>query len=295
MRVTEKLITDSVVSNLFANTQQLYKTQQLVATGKRINKPSDDPIGMGRVLDCRKTISSIDQYNKNIARAKSQLRLTDSVLASVDNLLIRAKEVASFQSSGTANQNTRAIAAEEVKNIRDQILQLANTKLGNSYIFAGHKTDTPPFPEEGNPDYEYKGDAGEIKIIVGEKVDVTINANGGEAFADVVNIFGVLKDLEDGLRNNDTTKISEQMERLSNALDQILRTRARAGGKLNLLETTENYLANFKLNTEQILIETEDTDITKAIMDLTTLETAYQTSLAAAAKIIQPSLLNFLK
>jgi flagellar hook-associated protein 3 FlgL len=187
------------------------------------------------------------------------------------------------------------MAAEEVSNILDQILRIANTKLGNSYIFAGHKTDTTPFPDEGNPDYAYKGDAGEIKILVGESADVRINASGDEVFAGDTNIFSVLKDLEDGLRNNDTEKISVQIERIDDGMDQILNARAVVGERLNLLETTENYWINFKIYIEQMLAETEDADITKAIADLATLESAYQASLAAAAKIVQPSLLQFLR
>ena len=121
-----------------------------------------------------------------------------------------------------------------------------------------------------------------------------IGGAGDEVFAGSVNIFSVLKDLEDSLRNNDTAKISEQIERLDSGLEQILKARAGVGEKLNLLETTENYWVNFKMNTEQMLAEVEDADITKAISDLATLESAYQASLAAAAKIIQPSLLDFL-
>ena len=104
-----------------------------------------------------------------------------------------------------------------------------------------------------------------------------------------------MENLENGLRNNQTDQISAQVERIGTALDQVLNARAGVGEKLNLLETTGNYWTKFKMNTEQMLYETEDVDITQAIADLAVLETAYQASLASTAKILQPSLIEYLK
>ncbi len=299
MRVTNQLMANNVTSNLFKITEQLLDTQNMVSSGKRINKPSDDPVGTGQVLDYRKTISSINQYTRNIDQGEAQLNVTDSTLGEVENLIMRAKELALFQATATANQETREITAEEVKGIYDHVLQLANTKLGNNYIFAGYKIDTPPFSRSEDYVASYQGDDGEIKIIAGENVNVKINMNGdevftGEALADGVNVFNILKELKVGLESNDTTAISDQIESLDKALDQVLTARTETGAKLNQLETTKNHWADFKLNFETMLSETEDADIIKVITDLLSQETAYQASLSSAAKIIQTSLLDFL-
>lgn len=295
MRVTDKIIADSVISNLFVKTEQLFRAQQTVSTGKRISRPSDDPAGMGKVLDFRKTIASIDQYHKNIDRGRSQLQLTEATLGLVDNQLIRAKELAAYQATETSSPATRAMVAEEVRAIRDQIVQLANTKLGNSYIFSGHKTATPPFPEEGNPNLEYKGDAGQVNIIVGQNIELCINANGGDVFAGEVDLFGILNDLEESMLNDDTEGISRQIELLTDGMNQVLEVRAGIGEKLNVLDATENYWIQFKVNTQEMIVETEDVDIAKAIVDLTAIESAYQASLSVSANIIQPSLLDFIR
>jgi len=295
MRVTNKLMADTITNNLFKNTERLLKTQNMISSGKRINKPSDDPIGMGRVLDFRKRISSIDQYSRNISHGESWLKHTDSTLESVDTLLIRAKELAVYQATETASQETREIAAEEVKNIYDQIVQLANTKLGKSYIFSGHITDAAPFSRDVNYNASYNGDDGEIRISIGENVTTSINNNGEDIFTSDENVFDILRDLINGLENNDTAEISAQIEPLDEALNQIFKVRADTGAKLNRLETTKNYLANFKLNITQMLSETEDVDIIKAITDLTTQEAVYQASLASAARMIQPGLIDFLR
>ncbi|MBW2099633.1 MAG: flagellar hook-associated protein FlgL [Deltaproteobacteria bacterium] len=293
--MTNKLMADNVTSNLFKKTEQLFKSQNMLSSGKRINKPSDDPVGIGQVLDYRNTISSIDQYTRNISHGESQLNLTDSTLGDVENSILRAKDLALSQATATASQESRKITAEEVKTIYDQVLQLANTKLGNNYIFAGHKTDTAPFSRDGNYDATYNGHSGDIKIIIGENLDISINANGDDVFSSGVKIFDVLMDLKNGLENNDTAAISAQIELFDNALDQVLTARAETGSKLNRLETTKNYWADFKVNVEQMLSDTENADIIKVITDLQSQENAYQASLSSAARIIQPSLMDFLR
>ena len=425
MRVTNKMMTDTVSSNLFKKVGQLLKSQNVLSSGKRINMPSDDPIGMGKVLDYRKTICAIDQYDRNIAHGETWLDLTDSILNAIGDSFIRAKELALSQVNATVNADDMNVVAEEVKSIYDHVLQLANTKLGKSYIFAGHKTDTPPFSRDADYITSYNGDAeiteitcndanlplsplsggeyftlnspttgyyvwyniddapdepddtknpgpvddrtgikvdilstddvaevaentalainkivglgatssagivtvtnagtgavadaadnntgfssfditkqgtdgdkSEISIIAGENVEIGINANGEELFLSEVNIFEVLRELKVGLETNNSDAISGQLGRLDDALDQLLKVRAGVGAKLNRLEATENHWADFKLNIEQLLSDTEDADILKTVSDLTSQETAYQASLAAAARVIQPSLMDFLR
>ena len=175
-------------------------------------------------------------------------------------------------------------------------MQLANTKIGNSYILAGHRTDASPFTRDDDFNVTYNGDNGDIRIIIGENVKMSINVTGDETFIDGVNIFHVLRDLKNGLEDNDTGAISEQIERLDDCLNQILDARSRVGAKLNRLDTTENYWSDFKMNIKEILYNTEDVDITRAYTDLTAQETAYQASLAASSAILQSgSLIDFLR
>jgi len=295
MRVTDKLMAATVTSSLFKNTAQLLRTQNMISSGKRITKPSDDPLGMGKVLDHRKTLSSIDQYQRNIAHSQSWLQHTDMTLATIDTSLIRAKEIAEYQATETATELTREIAAEEIENIYDQVLQLANTALEGRYIFAGHQTDAPPFSRDGSYNATYSGDTGEIRATVGEKVDIVTNINGADAFVNTFNVFDILRDLQNGLMADDTDAISAQLESLDDALNQIVQVRAEVGAKLNRLETTENHWLNVTLNLEEMLSGIEDADLIKAMTDLVSQETAYQASLAASARMIQPSLIDFLR
>ena len=146
MRVSNKQMVSIMKSDLFRNAEQLLKAQERVATRKLINRPSDDPIGMGKVLDYRKTISSIDQYNNNIVSAKNRTEFTDTLLENLHDLVDQAKRIVTEHSNQTDSE-LRQGAAQQVEGIYDQVLAIANTKYGDAYLFAGHQTDTQPFTE----------------------------------------------------------------------------------------------------------------------------------------------------
>ena len=297
MRLTNRLMAETVLNSLYKNTQQLLKLQEMVSSQKRINRPSDDPIGMRKILDYRKVLSSIDQYNTNITHGKTQIDLTESCLEAIDDLVLKARRIAVEQSAGELEN--RPTAAQEVKKIYDQILQLANTKLGNTYILSGHQTDTAPFSRDADYNATYHGDDGDIRIIVGDNLDIKINVTGEDALRSGVDVFDSLRDLINGLEDPDTTagtaQIATQITPLSNALDQIKAVRSEAASTFIQLETTENQLANFKLNIEDMLSDTDDIDMAQAIVELQIQKTAYETSLATAARILQRSLMDFLR
>ena len=146
MRVSNKQMVNIVKSDLFRNAEQLLKAQERVATRKLINRPSDDPIGMGKVLDYRKTLSSIDQYNNNIVSAKNRTEFTDTLLENLHDLVDQAKRMVSEHSNQT-DPELRQGAAQQVEGIYDQVLAIANTKYGDAYLFAGHQSDTQPFTD----------------------------------------------------------------------------------------------------------------------------------------------------
>lgn len=297
MRITSKMMTDNVSTNLFKQANRLLDAQEVVATEKIINRPSDDPIGMGKILDYRKAISSIEQYQRNVTQGKMWVEHSETVLGEVNDLLRQAKEIAVVQSEGSSERDDRATAAEQVKTIYDQVMQLANTKLGDRYMFAGHETGTVPFTRDAAYNATYHGDAGEIRIIIGESTNVAVNADGTQVFNNGTDTFDVLRQLKDALENPiyNQADISSQIQSLVDAGTQVQSARSVGAVNYTHLELTENQLQTLKLNVENMLSKTEDADMAQAIIDLKNEETAYETALAAAARVIQTSLINFLK
>jgi len=295
MRVTNNQMANAITGNLFANTRRLLKAQETVATEKSINRPSDDPVGMGKILDYRKTLSSNDQYSRNIVQGKSRIAIAETTLDMIDELLVDAKNIAMDQSSASVENANRAIAAEQVKQIKEQILQLANTKIQGNYMFAGFQSDQPAFAGDGT----YNGDSGAINTIAGESTQIRVNSTGDEILisSSGVNVFDVLNNLQTALEIDPYVQsdISDQIQLLEDAHDQVNFVRAESASRYSRLETIEERLRIFKLNTENMLSGVEDADLVQAVVELRRQETAYEASLAAAAKVIDFSLLDFIR
>ncbi len=145
IRVSENMKFNTMVDNLFRVQDSHNVLMEKMATQKKINRPSDDPIGMSRVLSLRKSKASVEQYRGNINDCNSWIEITESKLSSADELLIKAKEIAIAQSTATASAETRSISAVAVQQIIDEMLSLANSKYGDRYLFSGTRMDEKPF------------------------------------------------------------------------------------------------------------------------------------------------------
>jgi flagellar hook-associated protein 3 FlgL len=278
-------LADNVITNLRRQTAQILKTQKRVVSGKVINKPSDDPIGMGKVLDYRSSIASIDQYNINIANGKSRIQYTDTILSEVHDLLREAKSIAA-----DANLDNYGAGARRVESIRDQVLSLANSVLNEDYIFSGYATDTEPFAADGT----YNGSAGEKTFMVGSNAEVDLEADGSVIFQGAEDIFTVLSDLETALDAADETTTKAQVQLLQNAIDDLTITQADFSAKFQRMEMAQNHWDHLKPEIQNLLSETEDADLAAEIINLQVQQASFEVSLAVSADIIQPTLMQFL-
>ena len=304
MRVTNNMMTDSLVRYLTAQNEALYERQTIIASQKRINKPSDDPIGMGKVLDYRQTLASIEQYETNIQNGQTRLEVTEVNLDLVDDLLQVGSAIGQDEAGGTPA--SRQLMAEEVKNIFDQVLDVANSKLNDNYMFSGYQTQTAPFSRDDalattfdKFTVTYNGDAGDARFIVGQNSEITIDTDGRPLFHNAagggLNIFDAMRDLIVGLENDDTAAISAQAVMIDQGRSQINDIRGANSPILYQLETAENHWQNYKPKIQELLGRQEEADITQAVVELQSIELAYQTTLATTARIIQSGLINFLK
>ena len=304
MRVTQNTMTQSLVRYLTAQNEALYDRQTIIASQKRINKPSDDPIAMGKVLDYRQTLGSIDQYQINIETGKTRLDVTESTLKLVDDLLQVVRAIGQTEADGTTE--SRQLAADQMKKIFDQVLDLANTTHNDNYIFSGYLTKTAPFSRDDTQattfdqfTVSYDGDNGDAEFIVATNTEVTIDADGQPIFHDAAsggaNVFDIMRDLIVGLENDDLDAISTQTGMLDQARTQINDIRAANSSIYYQLEITERHWQNYKPKIQDLMAKEEEADITKAVVELQNIELAYQTTLATTARIIQPGLVQFLK
>ena len=291
MRVTNKMMADNVIAQLFRQRELMVKTQENITTGKRVNRPSDDPTEISSILSHRTTISKLDQYNENISKAKLHINTADDVMGMVSDLLRDAKEIAY-----DTNPAMRDEMAEQVASIREQVLQMANYQIDGKYIFSGDATLTAPYD---NTTWNYNGDpAGAPKdYIIGENIKVDITADGRSIFGpNVTNVFKMLNDLETALTTVPavSANITAQISNLDSAIDNITEIRSRNAGVYQRLDATENHYNYFKVNVQDMLSNAEDADIAEAIINMQVQQTTYESTLASSSMIIQKSLLDFL-
>ncbi len=179
MRVADKMAFDQVNRAITRNRSDLDKFQNQAATQKRITKPSDDPVAASRVLGARTEEQSTEQFIKNLNYAKGFLDYSEQSLGDLDNVLVRAKELAISQANdASANPETRRAVAAEVAQLYAEAIQIANRRLGERFIFGGFKTIHPPFDQNG----QYHGDDGEMKVHIDKDTFLSMNMPGSVAF-----------------------------------------------------------------------------------------------------------------
>jgi flagellar hook-associated protein 3 FlgL len=311
MRVTNKMMNSTLLLNLNRGLSRLERINNQLGTKKKINAPSDDPVKAGLILRTRSSIKETEQYIRNIDAAISWLDASDVVLQDVINVIHRAKELAVNGASTHLDPTARQALADEVAQLHDNLLQLANSTHGGRYIFAGQHTDTKPFDGGGVTD----GKINDVSFLVerGEKllpkerslefeiaVGVTMAVNV-DAFADdgseilFTPVFQALQHLYGQLVDHPDYAGAEPIGALDAALDGVLQHVSELGGKQNRVELAQERLLDLQLNLTKILSEEQDLDYAEAIMELKMEEFAYRTALAVGARIIQPSLVDFLR
>jgi flagellar hook-associated protein 3 FlgL len=183
MRISSNLITRNLLSNIAARQEKLYDLQIRMITGKRINRPSDDPVGMARVMDTRTELANLEQYGSNIDYGITWLSQTDLTLGEMENLLVRGKEIA-LSCSQNVWPDELSAQVSEIETIMTQILSLANTQHDDRYLFAGSGSMDAPYRMTGG-NYEYCGTGDPLTLQVGEDITTPINLIGYEIFAAV--------------------------------------------------------------------------------------------------------------
>jgi len=293
MRVATRTIYYNLQKKLLSLEEKQQKINEQIASGKVVNKPSDNPLATINVLHLQTAWSQVQQYQRNMEATKTWLNLTESALQQTEELIGRAKEIATQMASDTQNASTRALAAKEIDQLLDQAISLANSELGGKYIFAGYKVNTVPFSKVG-VSVQYNGDTNTIQIPIGQEESLPINKDGQTAFMDA-DIFTVLGALQTALENNQTAEIRQQLENLQEVADHFNNQIVDIGSRLNRLEAKQNILKDLDLFFQERISAEEDADISALVVDLKAKELAYQAALLSSVKIHELTLLNYLR
>lgn len=302
MRITNNMLINNMKSYIGNNLSRMERYQYQMATGKKISVPSDDPVVASRALRLRTDVAEIEQFKRNANDAMSWMELTESVTNELTTIMQRVRELAVQGSSGTYNQDDTQKISAEIEQLKNQVINLANSTYAGRYIFSGFKTDTKLLNDDGTFAIDVNNSESiEYEIGIGDSIN--INVPGGDLFnggidAGSGNPAGMVQRLDEFiayLDAGDNEAIGGMIGEIDNEISNLLRVRADIGARMNRVELSSNRLDTNSLNFTKLMSENEDVDMAETIMNLISEENVYRASLSAGAKIIMPTLVDFLK
>jgi flagellar hook-associated protein 3 FlgL len=370
MRVTGKMIRQKILNNTNTAMERLQFAQTQMAKGKRILKPSDDPLSLAKAVRSKALLADNRQFLRNIGDALSWLENTEPELDAMVTVLTELKETAVEGASDTKTAGQRQVLAQEVEGLLERLVDLANTQFGGKYVFAGTYTTTAPYGASravtgetvGFPgleyvdldhagiaqgsvtvtgpmgavytegvDYEIDLAAGRIRrledggigagdtylvsfetegissvtlAVPGTDGDLVrevapglhekINTGGEEIFSSRVDIFDLLVRVKDELLRNNGVGVNEALDDIEAALDHVASVLSDNGLKQSAFRLAESRLESEMVNLEALISGYEDADMAEVLVRFQTEQTAYESALAAAAEIMNTSLINFI-
>jgi flagellar hook-associated protein 3 FlgL len=293
IRVTERSIATNVLANLQTNIAKLGDTQNRLSSGKQLTKASDAPGDAVLAMQYRSDMTNLQQYSRNADDGISWLNTADTALTSAVEQVNRAKElVLSGMSSGSGgSQDARDAIALEMDNIRESVLNLANTQYLDRPVFGGTTTGQIAYNDDGT----YAGDNGQVLRTVSPSAKIRVDTSASEVFGTGnTQVFDLLKQISDDLRTN-PANLEDDLGKLNQATTTMQAGLSSVGARVNRLTQLQNYADSRVIDLTNQVSTVEDIDLPKTITELTLQQTAYQAALAATAKVVQPSLVDFLR
>lgn len=291
LRITQKSLTMTTSKNLQVNLSQMQRLQEQLSSGKLISKPSDSPTGTVSALKLRTDLRRGEQLERNANDSIAWLNAADSTMFEGMEVFNRVRSLVLQGMNGSAGTEAREALAVEIEGLREHMLGVANTQHLGRPLFGGTTGGDQAF----NPDGTYAGDDGAIERTVMDGLTVRVNVTGDQAFGpDGGNVFDVLTSIVHNLRT-DPSSLGADLGALDERAVAFRAAHAQVGARYNQVEAMRVRTESARLNSENALAEVESVDLPKTIMELKLQEVAYQAALSATARVIQPSLLDFLR
>ena len=348
MRITNSMLVNSFMSNLTSNLSKLSNLQESMANGKKFAHISDDPVALIYSQQAKYKLSRLADYSKNVDMAKGWITQSEAGVLEMNKILVSAYESCIDAANDIKTESDFTNIAQYVGQLRDHVLGILNTTLGDKYVFGGYNTTghaesgktVPPFTvnSAGNLCYngvdltdttpatlgyvdQLRADVLTFDVAFGTAIPVTVN---GIDFAfygtdpdtgENLNIYNLLSDMYNALtvRKNLNPEydpmdpaseeflpiraedINVFISKLQTAQNHTLAISASLGGRTNRLEILESRYSQDEINYTQMLSDAEDADLAEVIMRFSMAEAVYNASLSAGARIIQPTLMDFLR
>lgn len=297
-RVSDTSTASNLTSRINTQRNRLSILQERISSGKRINRPSDDPNGAEAVLKLRTSQKEIEQFKRTAQTANQKLTAADDSLTGYENILERVRTLVSQGLSDTTTQSARNALATEIETLRSRILNVANSKYGDEYLFGGTRQNAPPFDPTTaapagtptTPQY-VQIEPGTNAIPVGVTADTVFNDATSDIFTDLTNAVTALRGT--GNPTTDRTTLETTISRLSIYTDLVNVAHANIGANMNASEIAQDNLTNNFLSLEERAGSIENADFAETALGLADTQRALDATLQVAAQS-RRSLFDFL-
>lgn len=292
MRVTQGMLTNNMLRNLMNSNDKMGNYMEQLSTGKKINRPSDDPVVAMKGMGYRSELVKVEQYQRNTNEVHNWMDNSDAALDKATSAMQRIRELAVQASNGTYSDKELSNISEEVEQLKEHLVDIANTNVNDKYIFNGTKTDTAPINiESGEINFDDKA----VTIEVSKGTKLQANVNGEDVFGGDPGVFKTVDNFIAKLNGDSNENMDTSIEELDTGIDNIINARADLGARMNRLELVENRLSEQEVTATKTMSNNEDIDYAETIMNLITQESLHRAALSAGSRIIQPSLVDFLR
>lgn len=315
MRITQGMMATHVLQNLMGNMRRLDRLNDQLSSRKEIRLPSHDPARIARSYDLRRSLNETARYDANLRDALAWLNATEAALNEATTIMQRARELTVRGADGTLPDEARKAIADEIEQLIEALLQVADSEHEGRKLFAGFRVNMggSVFTVEGQTDakreFRYQGDFGQHVYRIGPQADLVINVLAADAenaddpdpskatggvFLDALNALESVRYNLSGA--GDPTQVgSTDLAALDDALDRLISARSVTGARTNRVEMADMRMKEFSINLRELLSKNEDVEIEEKVMELAMQEYAYRVALQVGARVLQPNLADYLR
>lgn len=321
MRVTQSMLSNTMLRNLSNSYNKMGQWQEQLSTGSKLLRPSDDPVGVTKAMSYRTQLAQNAQYDTNLDTASKWLDTTDTALGSLGSAMTRVQELITQAANDTNQTVDREKMLLEIKQIREEVYDIANTKIGDEYIFSGTRTSEPLYtkyaagnsivnPKATNAAPNTSGFESSFNVEIYNDITLDVNTTGAmKMFGKIDEVFTRIEEALTGANSNGETSGADigsilggtnsdedkEYTTIQGSIDLVLKNRAEVGAKQNRVDMMSDRLALQKETLTKQKSNVEDVEYEEAITNLITQESIHRASLSVGGRIIQQTLVDFIR
>lgn len=288
-RITHGMTATRSLRGLQGSLGRVQDLQEQLSSGKRLFRPSDDPVAAAASMRMRSAKQADDQYQRNSDQAQGRLAVTDSALQALSDRVRSVRELMVASNNGSLNGAGRAALANQVTSLREEVLGLYNTTYLDRPVFGGSVQGVRAVdPATGG----YLGNDAAVEVRISADATLRIDVAGTAVAADT--LPATLTAIAASVGSASGAGASD-FAALDGAFSQVQRALGDVGARATRLENTRSTVEGHRLDLVSRISENEDVDLPEAIMNLQAQQVGYKAALGATAKVLQTSLLDFLR